>query len=275
MKISQLIVAVLCAGALLSGCKGKDGAPGPAGTPGTPGLAGTPGPAGPNLTGTIIGFVNPVDEFNRPQTKSGVTVTLENVTPAVTATTDANGRFELPNVRNGTYNIVYTKAGFGTNKTQGYPHLGGDQPTFLYNRELTGISTTTVPTVTIGSVQPPFTGSNYTNDYVVPITATLANSNQPIQSYGGLEALVFVGNSNNVTSTTGIEITSLSGSGQTYLTRSSLNQRGFATGTTAYAILYGAPYYSYDNGYTDLLTGRRVYTSLSQTPSRVVSFIVP
>jgi hypothetical protein len=271
LKLFKFAGVVFGAAALLSSCKGKDGEPGP---------VGPAGPAGGNLTGSIVGFVNPIDEFSRPQTKSGVTVTLENATPTITTTTDANGRYELTNVKSGTYNIAYSKAGYGTYKVQGYPHAGGDQPAFLYSRDLIGLSATTVPTVTVGAVQPPNSSSGI-NDYAVPVAATLANPNlASSQSNYSLYALIFVGSSAGVTSSTGTYMGSFSYfPGQTsypfYLSRAYLNQRGFTTGSTAYAVLYGAPSFYSDYGYTDLVTGRGIYTSLNTTPSRVVSFIVP
>lgn len=276
-NLSKFACLALSATLLLNGCKGKDGDPGPAGATGATGAAGPVGPVGPNLVGSLVGFVNPYDEFGRSQAKSGVTVTVENTTPLITATTDANGRFELLNVKSGTYNIAYNKAGFGTYKVQGYPHAGGDQPAFLYSRELTGISLTTVSSITIGPVQSP--NSNNGNDYAVPLTATLSNPNLPSQN-NNLSGMVFVGNTSNVTSATGTQITNINyyvgqNSYPLYLSRSQLNQRGFATGTTAYAIVYGAPNYYYDYGYIDTTTGRNVYTSLSAMPSRVVPFVVP
>jgi hypothetical protein len=266
-RFSNLLFASICALSLLASCAGKDGDPGP---------AGPAGPAGPSLTGSIVGFVNPLDQFGDEQAKSGVTVTVENTSPLLTTTTDANGRYEFPNVKSGTYNIAFSKAGFGMVKIQGYPHVGGDQPSYLYSREIVGIATTTVTSIAVGAVQPP-NSSNGFNDYVLPLTIRLANSSLP-NANNGLYAQVFVGKTAAVTSATGIQMTSVSyysgSTYPTYLSRGMMNRAGFATGTTAYAIVYGAPNY-YDYGYVDLATGLPVYTSLSTTPSQVVSFIVP
>lgn len=271
MKFSQLVFATLCAGTLLGGCKGKDGEPGPA------------GPAGAGLSGNVVGFVYPFDEFGRPQAKSGVTVTAENTNPLVTATTDANGRYELVNLKSGTYNFAYSKAGYGTYKVQGYPHAGGDQPAFLYDRQIIGISTTTVTGFSISSPQPPSSGGSGPSEEYVELSATLTNPNQPSnggQFYYSPRVAVYVGATPNVTAATGQEVTMYSSSSQgnqllSSLTRSSLNREGFATGTNAYAIMYGTPaFYDYSY-YYDTLTGKRINTSLSANPSQVVPFIVP
>ena len=57
--LSKFACVVLSAGLLLTGCKGKDGDPGPVGAAGATGPV---GPSGQNLTGSILGFVNPVSE---------------------------------------------------------------------------------------------------------------------------------------------------------------------------------------------------------------------
>ncbi|HEX8329937.1 MAG TPA: carboxypeptidase-like regulatory domain-containing protein [Hymenobacter sp.] len=258
MKHSLLFVSAICVGTLLNGCKGKDGDPGPA------------GPAGPSLTGGIVGFMDTMDEFGVTQAKNGVTVTLENVTPAVTVTTDASGRYELANVKSGTYTMVYTKPGYGTIKVQGYPHVGGSQPSFLYTRQLMGVSGTTVTSTAVGPIQG--TGANR---YRL-ITAALANPSQSINR--GLRAHMFLGTSATVTSATGVSYFSGSSNGSTsdfYMEGPALNQQGFASGSTVYAIIYGAPYGYGEDSYTDIMTGRRVYTCLNPNGTRVVSFIVP
>ena len=43
----------------------------------------------------MYGFVHPMDEYGSPFGKSGVTVMLDGVTPAATATTNVDGRYEF------------------------------------------------------------------------------------------------------------------------------------------------------------------------------------
>lgn len=273
MKFSQLVIATLCAGALLGGCKGKDGDPGPAGSNGATGPA---GPVGTSLTGNIIGFVTPRDEFGRPQAKSGVTVSLENTSPMLTVTSDANGRYEFANVKSGTYNIAFSKVGYGITKIQGYPHAGGDQPTLLRTRPIDAISTTAVPIFAIGSVVGPNVNGNYTRDFAVPVSLDFSNINLPSQNYS-LRGILFVGSTPSVTSATGSYVQGVGSSGSSpfYFSRSTFTDLGLTTGSTAYAVVYGASSYYSENGYIDPQTGRNIYTTLSATPSQVVSFIVP
>ena len=95
---SKFLAVAVATTLLLGGCKGKDGDPGPAGAP------------APVLTGSIVGFVAPLDENGQVLSKAGVLVTLANTSPQLAQTTDANGRYEFANVRSGTYNLVFSRA---------------------------------------------------------------------------------------------------------------------------------------------------------------------
>ena len=84
----------------------------------------------PDLEGNMVGFVNTFDEFsNQLQDRSDVLVSAEG-SEGYTAYTDKAGRFEFIGLPNGTYELVFTKAGFDTLKRSGIKHLGGT-PTIL------------------------------------------------------------------------------------------------------------------------------------------------
>ena len=84
----------------------------------------------PYLEGDIIGYAYCFDEFgNEPEDFSGITVVTEPGRK-YSAVTDADGRYVLKGVINGTYNLSYEKEGFGTMKLQGIRHLGGS-PTMM------------------------------------------------------------------------------------------------------------------------------------------------
>ncbi|SHI30544.1 Carboxypeptidase regulatory-like domain-containing protein [Hymenobacter daecheongensis DSM 21074] len=259
-KFSNLLFSSICALSLLASCAGKDGDPGPAGAAGA---TGPTGPSGQNLTGNLFGFVNPLDENGQSLAKNGVVVTLEGVTPAATATTDANGRYEFANLRNGTYNLTYTRGGLGTLRRLGVGHIGGDQATFLGTNTLVQPSTNAVSNFSFG----PPSGTS------VPFVMTITNINPSVS----LRATIFVGTSSSVNSNTGTAlgtyIASANGTVNTSFSKATLNSAGLVSGTTGYAIAYGSP--TTTTIYTDPTTGRSVYTSLSTTPSSVVSFIVP
>jgi len=271
MKFTQLVVATLCVGALLGGCKGKDGDPGPAGANGTNGTNGTPGqpgPPGPSLTGSIVGFVNPIDEQGTALLpKSGVVVSVDGANPAITATTNADGRFELPSVRTGTYNLTYSRAGLATFRRIGVGHVGGDQPTYLGPITISQTSTITVPAFaafnSFGNV-----AFNLTLVSPTPTTtfryALLASATPMLTSSTAvvLTTSTAVANTNNTVHQTSISYS-----------RTLLTNAGFASGTTVYLAATGST--SFSSTYSDPATGRLVYPALNQTISPVMSIVVP
>jgi Carboxypeptidase regulatory-like domain len=262
-KFATLLLASVCAGTMLAGCSGKDGDPGPAGTPGATGPAGPAGPSGQNLTGNLVGFVNPVDEFGNPLAKNGVTVTLDGVTPAATATTNADGRYEFTSLRNGTYNLSFSRTGLGSIRRIGVGHVGGDQPTFLGTNTISAPSTTTIGNVAANSIS-----SNG-----VTINIPFSNTNAPSGSL--LRFAVYASSSPNVTAATGTLLANISNASNSLnftILKSTLNANGFASGTAVYVVVYGVP--AVLTSYSDPTTGRIMYNGLG-TASNQVAFIVP
>ena len=263
--ISKSIYAIFCAAVLLTNCKGKDGDPGP---------AGPAGPAGPSLSGNIVGFVNPVDEDGDPLSKAGVTVTITSVTPQVTQTTDATGRYEFANLPNGTYNLSYSRTGLGLYKVFGYGLVGGNQPGLLNTTYLSQVSSTMVSNLTASTPQ-----FNSNSGYYTELSATLSN---PTSTSNYRRMAVYASATTGVNSTTGTLIGEYfvyqgNGGGQTgtvQVSRAALTAAGFATGSRVYAIAYGSPDY-YNVSYTEIATGRVVLTALNPVGSREVSFIAP
>lgn len=262
-RTSNFVCAVFGAALLLTGCKGKDGDPGPA------------GPAGQNLTGSILGFVNPVSEDGVALTKSGVTVTITSVTPQLTQTTDANGRYEFTNLRNGTYNISFSRPDLGLYKLFGYGHVGGDQPSVVGNTYLSGVSRTVVTNLTVAS---PRFDSQYGYHALFSGTVTNAASISPYRR------VVIYGSTGPGTSATASTLIGdyfiyqgNGGSGSLatiQVSRGIFNAAGFASGSIINAIIYGVPDY-YNVSYMDPTTGRTVFSGLNPVGSQVVSFIVP
>ena len=257
MKLSQLLYPMLCATMLFSGCKGKDGDPGPAGA------TGATGATGPNLTGNMIGYVSAYDD-NGNIAKAGTTVTIDNQTPALTTTTDANGKYQFSDLKTGTYNLTFIRTGYGTMKRYGVGHVGGDQPTYLGVQGMTVVATATITGFT-------FSPSSSTNSYT---NYTITVSNPPAN---GARVSTYFGASPTVSSSNYLFYNSNYAANSpnviyAYAYKSTLNSYGLVSGTTAYAISYATPPYSYS--YSDPMTGLVVNPSLG-TPSSVVSFIVP
>lgn len=251
MKATTLFFAAVCASALSGGCKGKDGDPGPA------------GPAGQTLTGSITGYATTYDERGNRTAKSGTTVTIENQTPALTTTTDADGRFQFTGLKMGTYNIIYSRTDYGTMKRFGVGHVGGGQPTYLGNQDLSVVATPVIVSFGFGA----FNIQTWSLDYGVSL-------NIPPPSG---RVVVYFSNTTSVSYSNFIFSSSAYGQlngrtmyGSAY--KSLLNSAGLAPGTVAYAIAYPVPLLP--SSYTDQATGLIVAPCLG-APSSVQSFIVP
>lgn len=272
--ISAFLSVTVLVTALLTGCKGKDGDPGPAGANGTNGPA---GPSGQNLTGSIVGFVSALDESGQPLSKAGVLVTLANVSPQLTQTTDANGRYEFTNMRGGTYNLTYSRADLGTYKVFGFGHTGGDQPSVVpgiyYGNSipLVGISTASILSFSAG---PPATNS--TGTYYVPIQATFGPGSNYFSQFVLFASTTPAVNSSNGTL---LQPSSYSGgsSGITTvrLSQAQLNGAGFPRGTRVYLIAYALTGFYANYSYTEVSTGRLVFPSMNPNASSVISVLVP
>lgn len=100
MRIFQVILACMI---VLSGCSKSEKAPSP-------------------TIASIIGSVNLYDEGTNSLPNEGMTVSVEGLNTAITATTDRDGKFTLLNVPFGTYTLVYSKEGYGTYKRMNVAH---------------------------------------------------------------------------------------------------------------------------------------------------------
>ncbi|WP_310394538.1 carboxypeptidase-like regulatory domain-containing protein [Hymenobacter sp.] len=260
---SKVACVALCAVLLLNGCTGKDGDPGP---------AGPAGPSGQNLTGNITGFVNSVDENGSPLAKAGVLVAVDGVTPAITATSDADGRFTLSNLRSGTYNLTFTRQGYSTFRRFGVGHVGGDQPTFLGTVTISQPSTQAIPIFSAGT-------PSSANPSSVPFTLGFT-SQSPTTNY---RYVLFASASPNPTAASGALLQNgnitINGSPSTTIQLTLLVNRaqfinaGFAPGTTVYVIAYGST--TFTAFYVDAATGRTVFPTLNPQGSSVTTLIVP
>lgn len=225
----------------------------------------TPTPTIPVVTGPISGYALADDENGAPIDRSGITVSVDNSTPKLSATTDASGKYAFDNVPAGTYNLTFAKPGLGTFRRLSVAHLGGPDPTFLGNTTLSQPSGTVVSGLSV-------TGPANNGNLVVQVTATNVNS-AAVQ-----RVAVFVSSSTTPTATTGTLLGAYavvtSGTISTFSLRpADLRGAGFATGAQVYAVAYGAP--ATNPSYIDPGTGRTTYPDLNATASPILSFLAP
>ncbi|MBJ6143467.1 carboxypeptidase-like regulatory domain-containing protein [Hymenobacter sp. BT559] len=87
-------------------------------------------PAG--ITGQLLAFDQ--QAAAQPLSPANVTVTVLGLVPAVTATTNADGEFALPQLPAGTYSLCFSRPGLSSFYLRGIAHPDPEQPTALPER---------------------------------------------------------------------------------------------------------------------------------------------
>lgn len=249
---TPFVIAMVLFVAYLSGCKGADG---------------PTGPPGPKLTGRLIGFISLVDVDGVTQADlSGVTVSITGT--SISATSDASGKFILDGVETGTYEIVYSKTGYGTYKKQGFSFASG--------------GTSSISLVKLGQI-PNYTVTSITGTTSAAVSITVTGTVNSVPSGKTQYYVIYVGKTNDVTGTDpqkylAYKYVAVSGGGTSFSvswTVSELRALGvISTSTpTLSFIAYATNGYSY--AYYHLETNRNVEPTLSATPSNVFSGNTP
>lgn len=230
-----------------------------------------PTPAGPPPS--ITGSVQVRTQQNQFLSAAGVTVTVAGSQPVVSAITSQDGRFELPSLPAGSYNLQFSRAGLSSFALLDVPHPKADSTTRLTN------------TFTLAE-EPTLQATDLA---VVPTTRTdevrlkmTVRSPQPITDY---TRLVYVSTSPTVSMLNTRLCLALFGGSTTPSTiitatwdfdRADLQRGGykFASGTKLYAVLYGAGPFA--SQYIDPATSSTMtWYHPNLTPSQVVSFTMP
>ncbi len=111
MKI--FILSIFVSVVLIYGCKGPQGDIGPAGQ------------SGPNLSGSIAGYVTLIDSNNNQvNDRSGVKITIFPGEPHDTATTDVNGFWELKNISSGIKTVMFNKGNYFVEQIGDFQFVG-------------------------------------------------------------------------------------------------------------------------------------------------------
>jgi|APHot6391423213_1040247.scaffolds.fasta_scaffold00238_4 hypothetical protein len=216
----------------------------------------------PITKANITGSVNLYDEGTTQIDNSNMTVKVEGTTPAISATTDANGDFTLEDVPFGTYTILYEKQGFGTFKKFDIEHQ--NNATAISNTPSLGEISTTQITNLQANVS--------SNDIIISVTTNPAGSNGNTRY-----VRYFLSTDSNVSNENytyfSLGLVSQINPKEITLTNSDLTSAGFSTGQTVFVKVYGDSFWS--NEYYDSDLGRNVFPNLNMTSTNSVSFIVP
>lgn len=230
-----------------------------------------PIPAGPPPS--ITGMVQVLSQQSTSLPAAGVTVTVAGSQPVVSATTGEDGRFALPNLPAGKYDLLFSRSGLSTFALLSVPHPKTDSTTRLPNAFVLGEE----PTVQAADLA--VVPSSRTDEVNLRMTV---RSPQPITDY---TRVVYVNTDPNVsflnTRACLVLFGGTSTPGTSFTTTWNLNrvdlQRGgytFASGTKLYAVLYGAGRLA--TSYINPATGNSMtWYHPNMTPSQVVSFTMP
>lgn len=219
----------------------------------------------PITTGNITGYVNLYDEGVTKIDNSNMTIKVEGITPAISATTEANGHFILSNVPYGTHTLVYEKSGFGTFKKFNIEHPNAGSSTIIAETPSLGqTSTTSITNLTVSS------SSNFP---VIIGATTNPEGNQAntryIRFFFSTDPNVSSDNYESVLETFQVNISPYN----LNLSQASLDVLDFPSGTAIYVKCYGESFWG--NNYFDPNLGRDIFPNLNQNSASAVSFIAP
>jgi hypothetical protein len=219
------------------------------------------------LRGSISGTVQTWDDkLSTINDKQGITVSLLN-TINVTTTTDADGKFRFEDMPYDTYNISFSKPGYGTFIVWGAAHPNSSSPQTIIPNVNFGINaTTTVSNLTVtGNTFNGEPGVNFTHSFF-PAPSTLNKSY--FRYFFSTSPFVSSTNYSAYSSVRSASVNAGSGG----FTNAELTAMGFTAGQTIYVHLYGESVIS--NDYTDPNTGKRIFPNINVNTVNPVSFIM-
>ena len=225
-----------------------------------------------NTRGNIAGLILLYDEDGKTLTnRSGVTVSIDNST--VSTKTGIDGKFLFDSIPAGTYDISYSKEGFGTGKIMGLYHEAANHATTLIkNSESMAVnSSLAISNLVIQAFDPAVQQLGVTGVHIVPVFNNSTNKEKWVH-------LFFSDNSNvSATNYQADEKIRATGGANEFtnfnMTTNWFESLGFKKGQTIYVIAYGDSFLA--DSYTEPLTNQTVFPSLSNKPSAAVSFVIP
>ncbi len=223
-----------------------------------------PKPPDPPTAANITGSVNLYDEGIIEVDNSGMKIIVVGGTPEISANTDADGKFTLNDVPFGDYSIKYEKTGYGTYRIFGVDHKDTGGPTDITEIPSLGqVSTTKVTDLTVS---------------VSGDEATIPTTTDPAGNSGNTRYLRYFFHTDNTVSN--ITYTTVSETFEAKInpsnhkvSKSDLNDMGFASGSTVFVKAYGESFYS--NDYEDPDSDNMIFPNLNENSADAVSFVVP
>ncbi|HRH47690.1 MAG TPA: carboxypeptidase-like regulatory domain-containing protein [Panacibacter sp.] len=211
----------------------------------------------------IIGTVYLFDDLANDAPDSNMTVTIDGT--AFTTTTDSSGKYSFKDVPAGTYNLTYSKPGYGTYRLDTFHvvYNSNDTPAVVPAKALGTLSTTTVTDLFI-SVE----------GDTIKIIPTINPAGNEIIARG---VRFFYGADESVTGTDFLSYSKQfrlkKDSDPIKVSKTDFYDAGFSPGATIYVRVYGDAIFS--NDYIDLTTGKSIFPNLNPTTVASKSFVLP
>jgi len=153
IRYKNIFVLLVLLGSFYGCTKKADGIVGPTGP------AGANGADGKNKASAITGYVNLFDQYGEPDSSNaGVNISAQSGDSVVSAVSDNTGKFVLPNLPIGSYDLHFKKNGFDSLKVY-VVHSGGDEDKFIGIVRLNESLTTNITSEPFS-----FTNSVFPND---------------------------------------------------------------------------------------------------------------
>lgn len=217
--------------------------------------------------GSIAGTVQVWNDKTTSQTdRSGVTVTIDNLTGRTT-TTAADGSFRFDNLNYDTYNLSFSKTGHGTTRVFSVPVNSSAAVTNVPTVQFGALSTTTITGLAL--VNTTYNGGPGVS-YTITFGTTPTSANRAFHR-------AFLSTSSGVSNTNFTAVGALRSAQSNNVnggfTADELYAMGFTPGQTVFVKVYGDSYQS--NDYEDPTTGKPVFPNLNATSAAAISFVVP
>lgn len=215
-------------------------------------------------TAAISGSVILYDEATTLLDKSNMNVKVVGTTPLIQTTTNAEGKFVLPEVPFGTYTLEYSKSGFGTFKKIGVVHGTNGQATVISPIPSLGQQSTTTVTDVSAAVS-----NNQVKLLITTNPAGNTGNRRYVRYFLSTNAQV---SATNYTYFSAVFVSQINPFEKT-ITQTELLSAGFTSGQQVYVRAYGDSFW--DNAYDDPAISKRIFPNLNGTTVAATSFVVP
>ena len=195
-----------------------------------------------------------------------VQVMIEGHNFSKTTTSDNFGKYSFTGVNTGTYNLKFTKEGFGTHYLYGFPFIGGDSVT----ETVPSVELAHLPDASVSELTLNMTINTLHNEYFTLVqkqinwSAVIKGSAPYLMAYLSSDANVSYNNYKQYY---------FAEQGFNIINLSDFDTLQYEKNSTIYVILY--PYEMLGSSYIDMNTGCRIYSGIqSKGASNVASVIV-